>query len=123
MQKKLTNLQRLYHFFCFPILAFFSLYLMFVLLSYLIKGEFVTLSDKVIEISASALGISIAHWIGLFYPSKPRNEAEVPKKSLKEYVKQYVMEGTPFNKLVLLIYLCSIIVILLIVLLMIIGYL
>lgn len=120
MQKKLTTKQRIFHFICFPIISFVSFYLLISLLSYFFKGRLLTSSEVDGYIVAGAIGLSIAHWFNLLYPSKPPSDSNKQRKSLKEYVKQYVTDGTPFNKLMIMIYsFCIIIVIVFIIL----GYL
>ena len=123
MQKKITIKQKIFHFICYPILSFFALYFIISLLSFLFKGEFLISSEKVITTSATAVGLSIAHWINLFYPPKPRSDSNKHKKSLKEYVKQYVTEGSPFNKFVIMIYSLSIIIVIVVISLSITGHL
>ena len=123
VQKKTTKKEMFFHFICFPILSFIAFYIIFSLISYLFKGEFITSSEDVILISAGAIGLAIAHWIDFFYPSKPSNDANEHKKSLKEYVKHYVLDGSPFNRCMIMIYSLSIIIVMVIVSLRIKGYL
>lgn len=80
MKKKLTKKQKIFHFISYPILSFFALYFIISLVSYLFKDEFLISREKVIQTSAGAVGLSIAHWIDLFYPSKPRSDSNVHKK-------------------------------------------
>src|SRR5690625_2164986 len=123
MKKKTTRKQKFFHFFCVPILTFVALYIIFFLIIYLFKGEFLTSPEDVIQISAGAVGIAIAHWIDFFYPPKPSSDSNERKKGLKEYVKQYILEGSPINRFMLMIYSLSIIIVMVIVSLRIIGYL
>lgn len=118
-RKKTTKKQKYFHFICYPILSFFALYIVIFLVSYLFKGEFLISTEKVIQAAAGAVGLSIAHWITLFYPSKPRSDSNIHKKGLKEYV----IEGSPFNKLMIMIYSFCIIIVIVVVWLSIIGYL
>lgn len=111
MQQKLTKTQKLFHFICVPILAFLVIVLFGFLLQILFHQE---INQIMLVASASAIGYSIAHWIGLFYPPKPPSD-RVHKKSLKEYFTKYIVHGSPFNKWMLLIYSLCIIVLLLVI--------
>src|SRR5690625_4374111 len=122
MQRKLTKKQKCYHFICFPIMSFISFYLLISLLSYLFKGRLLTSSEDVIYMLAGAIGFSIMHWIDLVYPPRPRKDPNKRKKGLKEYIQQYVIEGSPFNKIIIMIYIISVSLVIVIVWLTIIGY-
>ncbi len=121
MRGKSTNKQRLLHFICYPILYFVFLYLLYFILSYFVNGEIITFPEKVLEIAAAALGVSISHWISVIYPSPKPSKGD--KKSVKEYVKQFVTDGTPFNKFMLMVYALSVLVVITVIWLTVIGYL
>lgn len=70
---------------------------------------------------ALAVGMSIGHWIDLFYP--PRQDSPKEKKSIKQYFEMYVINGSFFNRLLLVIYALSVIAVIVVIWLSIIGYL
>lgn len=105
MQKKLTRRQKVFHFICFPILCFIAIYLFAFLLNSISKEESLGIWELVIPISIGlAIFCSIVHWIKLLYPSTSDE-----KKSFREYIKEFVSDRSPFNRLMVVIYLLSII--------------
>lgn len=119
MQVKLTKKQKLVHFLFVPILSFPSIYLFYYILSYLFNRDM----PPIIVTSAAAIGFTIAHWINLLYPPRPHNDSKKPKKSLKEYIAQYVIKGSTFNKIMVTIYALSALTVIMVIWLSIIGYL
>lgn len=94
IQEKLTKRQKYFQFIGVPILLYIVFYLFYQLLIHFFHME--THDSLTLETLAVTLGVSIVHWIGLVYPSKPASESTKSNKSLKEYIKQYVIKGTSF---------------------------
>lgn len=96
MKRKLNKKQKLYHFVGFPVLTFIILYII---------GFFVGDGrPEYWEILGPTFGISVVYWIELFYPAKPPKDPDEPETSLKEDVKKYTVDGSPFNRLMVIIY-------------------
>ncbi|HLR03121.1 MAG TPA: hypothetical protein VK111_10310 [Virgibacillus sp.] len=100
MQKKMNRKQKLYHFVRFPVLTFCALYI----IKYVSGFFFEDVSVKWWEVLSTAIGISMVYWIDLFYPSKPPKDHDEPETNLKEDVKKYTVDGSPFNRLMVIIY-------------------
>jgi|SRR5690625_2285725 len=108
MQKTLTTKQKLFHFLCMPIIYFISFNIIYAIPSFM-KGDFKITTEWGIQALATAIGLTIIRWLNLYYPRKDPNKR---KKSLKEYVQQFVLKGTRFNRIVLVVYtMCALLVI------------
>ncbi|MBY7144495.1 hypothetical protein KFZ56_15840 [Virgibacillus sp. NKC19-3] len=110
MQEKLTRKQKFFHFLFIPILSFPAFYILYYLLSSLFQKEMPT----VMTILATAIGVSIVHWINVVYPPPPHDSKE-HKKSFKEYIKQYIINGSVFHKLMVMIYSLSVIIVIVVI--------
>lgn len=111
--KELTKRQKYFQLLGVPILIYIGLYLSYQLLIYLFHIE---LQDPVaMEVLPIAIGTSIGHWIILIYPAKTDNDSNKPKKGIKEYIKQYVIKGTAFQRGMFILYsLCAMILIIIV---------
>ena len=108
MQKMLTTKQKLFHFLCIPIIYFLLFNIVYAIPSF-IKGDFKITTEWGYQALATAISLTILRWLDLYYPRKDPNKR---KKSFKEYLKQYVLKGTRFNRIVLMVYtMCVLLVI------------
>lgn len=122
----MTKRQKLFHYIGNPVLAFIGFYFFMSIIGFLFKDESLMSldSERVLLALASAIGVSIVKWIGSWVESiSPPKERSDSKKTLKEYINQYVTKGSSFNKLMIIIYTLAIISVVLVISLYIIGYL
>lgn len=96
MGKKRTTIQKLYRFIGLPILTFVILYF--------VRLIFTGGHPDWWEILGAAIGLTIAYWIELLYPPKPPEDPEKKQTSLKEDIKRYTIDGSPFNRVVVIVY-------------------
>lgn len=124
MKKNTITKSKRFYFLYLPILYFLGFYLFYLLLTYLFTEKSLTSPELIYLPLLNAIVISLIHWgqdwIDKISP-KPRNNH--PKKSIKELKQQYVVNGTPFNKLMMIVYSICIIIVIIIISLTIIGVL
>src|SRR5699024_902496 len=100
MEKKTIQKPKHFYFLYLPFLYFVGLYLFYLLLTYLFTYNSLPLPEVIYLPLFNAIVIFLLHrggdWIDSISP-KPKNSQS--KKSLKEIKQQFIVNGTPFNKL------------------------
>src|SRR5699024_11472936 len=113
MEKKTIPKPKRFYFLYLPVLYFVGLYLFYLLLTYLFTDNSLTSPELIYLPLINAIFLSLLHWGGDWIDSispKPKNSQS--KKSLKELKQQFIVNGNPFNKLMITINsLCIVIVI------------
>ena len=115
MDKNTNNKSKRFYFLYLPFLYFIGFYLFYLLIN-LFTNQSLTSPESIYLPLINAIVISLLHWGGDWIDKvspKPKNSHS--KKSLKELKQQYIVNGTPFNKLMIIIYSICIIVVIVII--------
>lgn len=107
-----------------PVLYFVGFYLFLLILSYLFTDDSLTSATLIYMSLAGAIILSFFNWLDDWVDKvspKPRNSRQ--RKSLKDLKQQFLVKGTPFNKLMLMIYSLCIVIVIVIISLTVIGVL
>ena len=124
MEKETIPKPKRFYFLYLPVLYFVGLYLFYLLLTYLFTDNSLTSPELIYLPLINAIFLSLLHWGGDWIDRispKPKNSQS--KKSLRELKQQFIVNGTPFNKLMMTIYSLCIVIVLVIISLTVIGVL